>query len=64
MSITKEIVIWCDICSAWSRSLRDNAAAARLGFKAIGWIQLKGDKKYPALRDVCPLCAEKLKEQK
>lgn len=63
MTITKEVVIWCDICGAWERSIFD-ASKARLGFKATGWVRIKGGKKCPAKQDLCPLCAEKLKEGK
>jgi hypothetical protein len=63
MSITHEVVIWCDVCGTWERSI-ETAAKARKKLKALGWARIPVTRGYPAFQDLCSYCFAKRKEQK
>ena len=57
MSITHEIVIWCDLCGVWERSSH-TAGKARKQLKTEGWTRSRPARGYIA-RDFCRACSEK-----
>lgn len=60
MSITHEVVIWCDVCGTWERSI-ETAAKARKKLKALGWTHTRGSRGY-VFKDWCLTCS-KAKEE-
>lgn len=67
MSISREITIWCDICSNWkqfSSGKIANVSAARRELKAQGWSVSKDKWEKGGIKDFCPLCTVKILEEK
>lgn len=60
MSLTREVTVWCDDCSAWEQST-DSAKSLRKKLRAKGWatVRVAGE----GVRDYCPRCAERLEEK-
>ena len=58
MTITHEVVIWCDLCGTWERSIH-TAAKARKQLKVKGWTRPKA---HPGFKDFCLSCSQAREE--
>jgi len=58
VTITHEVVIWCDLCGTWERSIH-TAAQARKKLKALGWTHKKPVRDtHPEFQDFCLTCSQ------
>lgn len=53
MSVTRQVTVWCDICSAWEQAT-GSVRRLRAELKEGGWTYHRG-------KDFCPECSKKPK---
>lgn len=61
MSWTKEITIWCDVCSQWEQGSSVKVTALRKELKRQGWASYKEDGQ---IKDCCPACQTKAAQER